>query len=665
MTETVVPRLALVVGSQCATQQKLSFLPELATELYELLINPNLGACTAALADPERGGLLIDPTRQQALDALDIAFDSAGRARATLVVAFLGHGIVKANDFYYLTVDSLATGRADHDIALAPILKERLRDNTDISALLVLVDTCHAGVAAQAAMQWAGVGLEGAADRFAILSATDGGAAYRGDYTRSLIAAVEQGIPSAGATIEIQQLRRALQDGAPDQQPQHLIVDGGPWEGRRGEGLWIARNVAVPSESRYTRQGRVRFLALAKASSISRQEQRRRSAGLTDEQPQRLGSPELPVGTRSAQFGTGMFKVLAGPLGAGKSEIAETWLQLSIIRADADTSAPVPLWAAARQLPNSIEAYVLDQVGEAALDSCGVDFVIDGVDEGAWVEATTLVQAEELVTHWPRSRILITSRASAAVSATRLVEVDPLTQDQAVRIMSQVAGSDVSHLARRWPAALIEATRRPLFALLAAREINDITGSTGAAELIDLLVDYTVERYSLHEDVYRDIAVHVVRTGGPVDMREVLSAATEADLRRSPLLTVNRHAVSFSLATFEQWFAAQALIRREVGISEILRDLRTFNRWRYVLSIVLATGPPARVDDIMESVVTWNPGAAGWVVDEALNGPMQRTGPAISAPDWRGVAGRIRRATIAWLTGFGPAAATLRLGPVL
>ena len=57
-----------MVGSQCRAMPDLTFLPELASELHDVLVDPQRGACEPALPD---GGLLCDPSRDELLSALD------------------------------------------------------------------------------------------------------------------------------------------------------------------------------------------------------------------------------------------------------------------------------------------------------------------------------------------------------------------------------------------------------------------------------------------------------------------------------------------------------------------------------------------------------------------------------------------------------------------
>jgi energy-coupling factor transporter ATP-binding protein EcfA2 len=220
----------------------LSFLPDLATELYEVLTDPLLGACQSALPSE---GLLHDADREQVLEALEEAFTRADADSATLLIALLGHGVARDDDFYYLSIDATGRGRSRTDVHLSQQLKELLRDNADLDGLLVLLDTCHAGVAAQqAAAQWGQVGLGRNTRRYEVLSASANEPAYGGDFTRTIIRVLRSGVPAAGSTVDARYLRAPLQEGTPAQRPQRVTVDGGGWAQTGDEGLWLAYNAA-------------------------------------------------------------------------------------------------------------------------------------------------------------------------------------------------------------------------------------------------------------------------------------------------------------------------------------------------------------------------------------------------------------------------------------
>ena len=207
-----------------------------------MLTDPRLGACQPALP---HGALLHDPDREQVLDALEDAFARADEDSAMLLVALLGHGVARDGDFYYLSKDATGRGRSRADVNLSQHLKELLRDSSDLDGLLVLIDTCHAGVAAQqAAARWGEVGLGRLTRRYEVLSAAADEPAFGGEFTDTVIQVLRSGVPAAGRTIDARYLREPLQEGARAQRPQRVTVDGGGWAQTGDEGLWLAYNAA-------------------------------------------------------------------------------------------------------------------------------------------------------------------------------------------------------------------------------------------------------------------------------------------------------------------------------------------------------------------------------------------------------------------------------------
>src|SRR5262249_51531710 len=94
-------RNLLVIGSQCKSLPELSFLPHVATKLYEVMTDPERGACQPAL---DLSGLVIDPTVADAKKAIRTAFERAANDEATLLLAVIGHGeqASEDGDFYLL-----------------------------------------------------------------------------------------------------------------------------------------------------------------------------------------------------------------------------------------------------------------------------------------------------------------------------------------------------------------------------------------------------------------------------------------------------------------------------------------------------------------------------------------------------------------------------------
>lgn len=298
---------------------------------------------------------------------------------------------------------------------------------------------------------------------------------------------------------------------------------------------------------------------------------------------------------------------------------------------------------------------LLAEVGRQAVSQHGVDVVIDGFDERTDKAAALTRQASEFVKKWPSSRILLTSRAHELVSDDISIEAPLLSEQQAARLMEAVAR--VTHLGPQ----LQIAVTRPLFALLVAQHITAAEGVTGIPGIIDRVVADVVarENYNLFPQL-RALAVETLRTGGAIDPATIAAADVAALIRTSPLAITTGRNCAFALATFEQWFAAQAILDDVVGMDEVVTTMDTFDRWRHVLAIIAATADPARADAMMSGLVSWNPGAASWVIEETRSGGLSRAFPDVGPQDWEAVGRRIRTAMRAWLDGLGPLADCFR-----
>lgn len=238
--------MALVIASQCAAAPSLSFLPALAQELAEVLTDPELGDCEPALG---AGPVLLDLPRADLIEAVRASFGRANADRdgAVLVLAFIGHGIAADEDFYFLPVDGSGVGHYDADVFLSQLLKECLRDHPNLAGLLVLLDTCQAGVAAAQAATWQQVGLGRRAHRYELLTSSADRPAYGGVVTRAIIRTLREGIGTAGTTIGSRHLLPFLRAAAPGQRPQRITHDGGVWTRPDDAGLWWAHNRGDPA----------------------------------------------------------------------------------------------------------------------------------------------------------------------------------------------------------------------------------------------------------------------------------------------------------------------------------------------------------------------------------------------------------------------------------
>jgi hypothetical protein len=117
----VSERRILVIGSQCDALSRLDFLPQAARELYQVMIDPERGACVSAL---EEEGLLIDPSVQGTKQAIKRAYQRAAKDEATLFIAYIGHGERADDEFYLLPRDADNPPDSDTAVHLTNLIKE-------------------------------------------------------------------------------------------------------------------------------------------------------------------------------------------------------------------------------------------------------------------------------------------------------------------------------------------------------------------------------------------------------------------------------------------------------------------------------------------------------------------------------------------------------------
>ncbi|MGV9668395.1 hypothetical protein [Nocardia niigatensis] len=404
---------------------------------------------------------------------------------------------------------------------------------------------------------------------------------------------------------------------------------------------------------------RADYLRRLDDASRARRTVRRTGAGLTAAQVDRsLRIPVvIPAELGEDRFPPGHVRALIGPLGSGKSDVAEEWHRQGVARCLDRESAPIPVWVSARTLASSLYDCVAARLrAQSELESVGVDVVIDALDEQSDAAVDIIRDAAQFVAHWPKSRVVLTCRTSDWIPENDRVNVQALHSGEAERLMDTVAGQQVGPLTPQ----LAEMIKRPLFALMAARHASEVTGVTGIPELIDLVVEETLKKNKSvgfeHFDLLQKLAVETIRKGKPVSPEQFATPEMVAKLRASPLITNFGRRCAFSLATFEQWFAAKALLHGVVSAEEPLASLQSFDRWKYVLAIVLAAGDEARADPILAAVARWNPGALGWLIRESRAGGLTRHRPDFEPDDWEEVGWRLRHAAAAMLEGLGPLA---------
>ncbi|KFZ78658.1 phosphopeptide-binding protein [Amycolatopsis sp. MJM2582] len=230
----------MVVASQCDSLNLLSFLPDAGHQVSTALLDPEVGGCVPALEDGR--GLLVDPTMVELDDALVEAFERASEDEATLFLSLVGHGEYADDDFYFLTKDTGLPVDSRRSFLFAQRIKELLGRYSMLDGLVILLDTCHAGIGArQAGQRWLRIVGE-AGKRFDLLTASDDRVAANGCFSRSLVSVLRTGHAEFGERVRCADLKRVITGLCPAQTAVHLGFDGTREVAEADQGLWLALN---------------------------------------------------------------------------------------------------------------------------------------------------------------------------------------------------------------------------------------------------------------------------------------------------------------------------------------------------------------------------------------------------------------------------------------
>lgn len=354
--------------------------------------------------------------------------------------------------------------------------------------------------------------------------------------------------------------------------------------------------------------------------------------------------------------------IVVGDVGAGKSVAAERALQLALLEARERASAPIPMFLHMRDTSSGLESAIrthAEELGDPRLQ--GAYVVIDGADEVAPdVAARIIEEARELAHAWPQTRMLITSRPTAALrrGVPERIELPPLTEEQARALVGHVSGYEITVGAESgWPRSVRDAVRRPLFAILmglnrrSGRSSPQTTGQL-LGELVEGAVDPAAAVGVL--PTLRTLARLVTDLGAPIDRTELGDVAARASAAASRIVREEEGRIDFALPLLTQWFAADALGAGDPRVTELASSPPRLDRWRYALAIALATGPRQFVDEAMATLVGADPAFAAEIVEESFERWAMREKPVTAQRSATAVGAALRSAVMRWGDAIEP-----------
>lgn len=363
--------------------------------------------------------------------------------------------------------------------------------------------------------------------------------------------------------------------------------------------------------------------------------------------------------------------VLQADFGSGKSELAETWHRSCIDAFVADDNAPLPVWLGARlSLGPTLEGAVDGQVGPAWRHGRGASIAIDGLDEIEPAAAQVVLDAARVLSRtYTNTRVLLTTRPGIlSPTADEGKAIELLSEADALKLVESISGKP--HGTWRWTGGMRATARRPFFALAAGIMLASGTVPRGEADLIRALVEQALakgtERSAVTSGetraVLENLAVELTRSG-----RDGLPFSDRQVARSSRLVADGpQGTVLFSLPIFQHWFAAQAILSGDVLAEEIVADRRSFSHWRWAAAVaVLTQTDGVKVDDLLGTWVSGNPGAAAWIIHEAFSGHRDFRTDEDKHLDVATSGQRLLRALRTWTEALGPLAPGLLPDPVV
>jgi hypothetical protein len=396
-------------------------------------------------------------------------------------------------------------------------------------------------------------------------------------------------------------------------------------------------------------------------ASVARCKARWTAIGLPPEEAQGLAEDRSVGAPSPSMFPNDRqpLVVWTASLGSGKSIAAERYHQACLEGARDEVGAPVPVFLRASEsvqsLAQAVEA-AAREVGQVR--TSGARIVVDGVDEVGYQAADELLmQARVLVGTWPSTTVLMTSRAVPVLEeAPERTALPPLTQDEqksCIQLGLGAKGGDVSLY--RLPAPVRATVGQPLFALLVGLWMRHRSGFPRAPiDLMAMLGERATSSLRIDQHHLRALAVRSVsRELGPVPTGDVLEGARPDDLLATGMLEYRNGSLVFVLPAVAQWFAAQAILSREVSVEQLLTAPEDLELWLYPLALAVSLGSADQARDLLAPLLAQEPGFAIRILSTAFG---QAVLGGSEPPPWREAGARAREALQAIAEALGPIA---------
>lgn len=355
--------------------------------------------------------------------------------------------------------------------------------------------------------------------------------------------------------------------------------------------------------------------------------------------------------------------IIAAEIGSGKSLVAERMFGEALERAAASATAPIPIFVEGQGYGGDLQAKVRSQcAGLADPEHVGAMIVFDGADEANVGVGEILREIRILTRSWPNTVAAVTTRPAPDLEkAGELTSIEPLGEDEASTLMARLHPVGRAPFLYGWPDSVREAVKRPLFAALLSSAFaeRDFHAPTSKGDLIATVTRRALARRGVPpdaEEALMALAVEATRRGTALlPPNQVGRERTLDQLWRSGILRERQGLIGFSLAIFQEWFAAKALLENLGPTGEqIVDDPEQLSRWREAITLAVATSSFPDITRILSPIARQRPAIASTVLHDAT--PSWGMDDSTAAPPWKESGSQIRSAAEAWIEGLGPLA---------
>lgn len=239
------------------------------------------------------------------------------------------------------------------------------------------------------------------------------------------------------------------------------------------------------------------------------------------------------------------------------------------------------------------------------------------------------------------------------------VEVQPLSEQQVYNLIERVSGEKViARTISGWTESVKDAIRRPLFALILASYIqqNRTQAPRSEGELLSWLVQDALRRanvdYYSYMPLLKRLAVLAIESSnGCVQATDIapIENVWEPLLEVGLVVTRARNIISFPLPILIEWFAAQSLADDPSVIENFVHSPEFVEKWRYPLTIAVATFSHDLASRLLEPVAETNPIFAAEIV---LAGSSRCGKHEVPLPSVEQCGRQLQQAMQAWVNGF-------------